>query len=185
MEEGLETHELVKDGVEHHEHAQKHGKKQVVAGAILAAILAVLAAIATLFSGNSANQAVLAEIQASDEWAYYQAESTKGHLFEANLALLSALEGNKKAKLFAEKFQANIKKYNAKKKDIERQARNFEETSKHEFEAHHHYAVGIACFQVGIVLASIFILVEYNWIYFLAILAGISGMVSLFVGLAG
>ena len=52
--------------------------------ALSTAIMAVLAALTTLYMGKFSSRAILAQGQESDQWAYYQAKSIKGHTFEVN-----------------------------------------------------------------------------------------------------
>ena len=53
--------------------------------AVTAAVLAVLAAIGSLLSGHAVNQAILEQTKATDQWAYYQTKSTKGHVYHKSL----------------------------------------------------------------------------------------------------
>src|SRR2546421_12707398 len=56
-----------------HHHAEHGGPPWISWVALSTAILAVLAAIAGLLSGKHANEAMMSQIQASDQWGYYQA----------------------------------------------------------------------------------------------------------------
>jgi hypothetical protein len=51
------------------------------------AILAVLAAITGLLSGMHANEAMMDQIEASDQWNYYQAKSIKASVLDAKMSL--------------------------------------------------------------------------------------------------
>src|SRR4029434_11020459 len=64
-------HEQVKERAEH------GGAPWISWVALSTAILAVLAAIAGLLSGEHANEAMMNQIEASDQWNYYQAKSIK------------------------------------------------------------------------------------------------------------
>src|SRR2546430_16961990 len=52
-------------------------------------LVAVVAAIAAQWSGKFSSQMQMAQSQASDQWALYQAKSIKQHLDEAALAQLT------------------------------------------------------------------------------------------------
>src|SRR5262245_54886740 len=101
MEEGPEPQEWVERAAEehHHDHAAAHPDGHAPEGAtpvprasaVTAAVLAVLAAIGSLLSGHAANQAILAQSKATDQWAYFQAKSTKGHLYEVAGDLIRVL----------------------------------------------------------------------------------------------
>ena len=194
MEEGPEPHEGIERMVEHHHHEQGKPAEGSHAGtmlpAITAAVLAVCAAVGSLLSGHAANEAILGQARASDQWALYQARSTKGHLYEANqdlLATLASLQGAKTDQVQEklDEFRAKVKKYEAEKAETMTEARKEEAESRHEFIKHQHFSLGVAAFQIGIVLASISILVRNRVLYGLGVLAGAVGMLFLLIGLSG
>jgi hypothetical protein len=201
VEEGPEPQEIVERSVEHHHQGHESGgepddrRREIMIAAITSAILAVCAAIGSLFSGHAANQAILKQTEASDRWAYFQAKSTKGHIYESNRMVLSVLaEVIKKIvpgehpaddaiKPALDRMAKEVNKYETEKEEIAEEARELEHESKHEFQKHHLYAMGIASFQVGIVLASISILVRYRAVWIISLVAGGVGIVFLIAGL--
>src|SRR6266566_3862358 len=67
-------------------HSAEHGGETWISWVALStAILAVLAAIAGLLSGKHANEAMMSQIEASDQWGYYQAKSVKASVLDAKL----------------------------------------------------------------------------------------------------
>jgi hypothetical protein len=68
----------------HEEAAEEHTDRWGAKCAILSAILAVCAALSSLYSGHFANEAMLEEIQASDQWNYYQSKGVKAAISEFN-----------------------------------------------------------------------------------------------------
>jgi TolB-like protein len=70
-----------------HESAEHSGEKWISWVALSTAVLAVLAAIAGLLSGKHANEAMMSQIQASDQWSYYQAKSIKAAVLDAKMSL--------------------------------------------------------------------------------------------------
>src|ERR1043165_2062531 len=70
-----------------HHRAEHGGEKWISWVALSTAILAVLAAIAGLLSGSHANEAMMSQIQASDQWGYYQAKSVKAAVLDAKMSL--------------------------------------------------------------------------------------------------
>jgi hypothetical protein len=193
MEEGPEPHAPIERVVEqqHHEHMHaepEHQRRATMISAVTAAVLAVLAAVGSLLSGHAANQAILLQTQASDQWAYFQSKSTKGHIYEADRKVvekLARLNGVAKEKYDAElaEFEKEARRYDSEKADIEKGAKRLEHESAHEFHKHHDYALGIAAFQVGIVLASISILVKMRALQVSSFIAGIVGVVFVLMGL--
>lgn len=194
MEEGPEPQELFEQ-VEHHHHDAEHAehdaskKSFIMRSAITASMLAVLAALGSLLSGHAANEAILKQAEASDRWAYYQAKSTKSHIFEGNKLVVQALaeqEANKAALPLVTKalkgFDEKIEKYNKEKDEIQKEAQSTQNLSAHEFTKHQQYSLAVACFQIGIVLASVAILVTSTPLYCGSIVAGVIGVGFLFYG---
>jgi TolB-like protein len=73
-----------------HRSAEHSGEKWISWVALSTAVLAVLAAISSLLSGKHANEAMMSQIQASDQWNYYQAKSIKAAVLDAKMTLLGA-----------------------------------------------------------------------------------------------
>ncbi len=157
--------------------------------AITAAVLAVMASIGSLLSGHAANLAILAQTKATDQWAYFQAKSTKGHVDQVAAEIVLALSGAPEARqaepsrAALDHFRGESAKYDREKDEIKKEAEHLEGESRHEFHKHHSFAIGIALFQVGIVLASVSILVRSRLLYGLSLLAGLGGLVWLVLGL--
>ena len=74
-------HEHVKETAEH------SGAAWISWVALSTALLAVLAAIAGLLSGKHVNEAMMNQIEASDQWNYYQAKSIKASVLDAKMSL--------------------------------------------------------------------------------------------------
>lgn len=169
-----------------HEHAVEHeaqagpGLAQYVA--IFTAILSTIGAIVSYQGGatqNEAmlykNEAVLKKTQASDQWNFYQAKSSKGHLME--LALELAPEGKK------DYYRQQIEKYNLEKKAIREKAEALEkesekanELSERTMHPHHKQAQAMTLIQIAISLASITALTRKRWLFSLALIAASGGM---------
>src|SRR5436309_15870670 len=72
-------------------HSAEHSRERWISWVALStAILAVLAAIAGLLSGRYVNEAMMNQIEASDQWSYYQAKSIKAAVLDAKMSLSSA-----------------------------------------------------------------------------------------------
>jgi hypothetical protein len=198
MEEGPEPQEWVERAVEEHHHAHDHGHSEAAAPhpphtipAITAAVLAVLAALGSLLSGHAANQAILAMSRASDQWSYYQSKSTKGHLYEVGADIVAALGPHRQEKAGAspsdskalERFRTEARRYEREKAEIEHEAQAIQKESGQELHKHHRFALAVAAFQVGIVLASVSLLVRLKGLYALSLVAGAAGIVALVLGL--
>jgi hypothetical protein len=196
MEEGPEPHEWIEKSVEHEHHEHEHGhddvaaKRAVTISAITAAVLAVCAALASLLSGHAANEAILEKTNAADHWSEFQANSTKGHMWDVGAAVAKAVTdtngasisgGSLKSKL--EKFEEESKKYSDKKEKVKIKAEEADHKSKHELEKHFRFSFGVAGFQVGIVLASISIMIRYRALWVCSLVCGGIGAVLVLLGL--
>src|SRR5207248_1176496 len=68
-------------------HSAEHSRERWISWVALStAVLAVLAAIAGLLSGHHVNEAMMNQIEASDQWSYYQAKSIKAAVLDLELA---------------------------------------------------------------------------------------------------
>ncbi|HEY9774469.1 MAG TPA: DUF4337 domain-containing protein [Planktothrix sp.] len=187
MEEGPEPQELM-ENVEHRkeeveERGHGEGSPRVVAHrtrcAITASVLAVAAAIGSLLSGHAANEAILKQSSATDQWSYYQAVSTKSHMFEASKSIVDALapkEGGEKIAAALATMQKSADKYEKQKDDIKAEATKLGDESNKSFEEHQRISYGVACFQIGIVLASVSILLTGEWLFFGSVGMGLIGL---------
>ena len=195
MEEDPEPHEWVEKAAEEHHHGHAHVSDarghEMTVSAVTAAVLAVLAAIGSLLSGHAVNQAILEQSKATDQWAFYQAKSTKGHVYQVGGELIKALSLTQSTNTSdshgasLRHFQEQSERYDREKEEVKKEAEHLEAESQHEYHKHHQFALGIACFQVGIVLASVSILVRIRAIYYLSVVAGAAGMIWTVLGLLG
>jgi hypothetical protein len=103
--------------------------------ALTTAVYAVLLAIASLGGNNAMEDILLAQQEATNQWAYYQAKVIREHLNRGNKLLVetqiaepSPLKGAERDKYeaLARKYADEEKRMNADKKDIEKDARKFE-----------------------------------------------------------
>src|SRR5581483_1887174 len=127
----------------------------VMGVALTSAILAALAAVASLMAGHHANEAMIAQLQASDQWNYYQAKGIKKALMETRLETIRAL-GKKPKADDAEKF----KQYDEDQKDIKEKAEDREKESREHLGHHVVLARGVTLFQVAIAISAISVLTK-------------------------
>jgi hypothetical protein len=194
MEEGPEPQELLEQ-VETTEHAVGHHQEPKeksgfnAQAALLASVLAVLAAIGSLLSGHSANEAILKQAESSNQWAFYQAKSTKAHIFEGNETVLAGLaltaNGSDKDKLLAasREAKAQVGKYITEKGDIQKEAQKLADLSAKAFAEHEKFSLAVACFQIGIVLSSMSILTRMRLLQVGSAAVGAVGLVFTAMGL--
>ncbi|WP_157264779.1 DUF4337 domain-containing protein [Azohydromonas aeria] len=154
------------------EHAAHHGGKDPFQGriAVTTAILATVGALfgymggatqanATLYKNNAA----IKKTEASNQWNYYQAKSSKQNLAELSLQLVSE---EKKPDVRKE-----IDRYKSEKAEIkegadklEAEARDWDRQSDDQIHLHHRWAQATTALQVSIALAAIALLTRRKWL---------------------
>jgi len=144
------------------------GKKFTKRVALATAIFAVILAITSLGGKKAMKEMLLAQQQASDQWAFYQAKVIREHLYRSQklgleIDLIERGRGMKQE--VKERIEAMLKKmtdeetrYNAEKKEIEKEAKKLE----HERDVYRakdpYFEYGEVLLQIAIVMASVSIL---------------------------
>src|SRR6266403_3645402 len=156
-----------------HHHAEHGGPPWISWVALSTAILAVLAAITGLLSGKHANEAMMAQIQASDQWAYYQAKSIKASVLDAKMTLTATA---------TEKDKEKAAQYLEEQAEIKREAEEKEADAKANFNKHEIFARGVTMFQIAIAIAAISALTRRRTFWFVSLVFGLVGIVFLCLG---
>jgi hypothetical protein len=161
------------------EHAAHHsGETWIVFVALSSALLAVLAAACSLLAGHRANEAMIEQIQASDQWAYYQAKGVKSAVLESKMELLHALGKEPDAK-----DEEKVTEYKNQQKEIEEKAREKEHSSEENLASHQILAKGVTVFQIAIALGAISALTRKKWLWFVSLTLGVLGAVFFLQGI--
>lgn len=159
---------------EHIEHAAEHGGEKWISGVALStAILAVLAALAGLLSGEHANEAMMSQIESSDQWAYYQAKGIKAAVLDAKMSLSGSANDADKAK---------AAKYQEEQPEIQKEANAKQADAKTNFHQHETFAKAVTFFQIAIAVAAISALTRKRAYWMVSLLLGAGGLVFLALG---
>ncbi len=67
-------------------------------------------------------------------------------------------------------------KYDKQKEKVKVEAQKLSDESNAKFAEHQQFSYGVACFQIGIVLASVSILVAGSWLFFGSVGMGAVGL---------
>ena len=156
-----------------HHSAEESGEKWISWVALSTAILAVLAAIAGLLSGKHANEAMMSQIEASDQWNYYQAKSIKASVLDAKMALATAANESDRAK---------AERYEKEQEQVKSAAEGKEVEAKSNFHQHEVFARGVTMFQIAIAIAAISALTKKRRFWLVSLLFGVAGCVFLALG---
>jgi hypothetical protein len=157
-------HEHVKETAEH------SGAAWISWVALSTALLAVLAAIAGLLSGRHVNEAMMNQIEASDQWSFYQAKSIKASVLDAKMSLAGA--PNKSD-------QSTRDRYEKEQEEIKTEAEHKEAAAKKNFHKHEVFAGGVTMFQIAIATAAISALTKRRRFWIVSLLFGAAGCVFL------
>jgi hypothetical protein len=161
--------------IEHHAH--EASEPWIMGVALSAAILAALAAVTALYAEHFATEATLEQIQASDKWAEFQANSIKEKVIRGQnkisekLGITVDLEDEQK-----------LKEYQDKKADIQKEAKHLEEESRTHLREHVPLSRGLTMFQVAIAIGAISVLTKRRAYWFVALAFGLAGIAFLATG---
>ena len=174
----LEAHEHA----EHAEHAAHENNPFISQVSITIAILAVVAAITgsleAVEAGSAiieANNAVLKQDQATDEWDLYQARSLKKHMYGIAAESVPAK---------AEEYKKTSKHEGDGSTEAQNEARKLEserdvllgESRIHEAR-HHHLSIGATLLEIGIAISTIAIITRQRWTWIASAVLGIAGAI--------
>jgi Na+/glutamate symporter len=157
-----------------HDHELEHAAQHDPDGHAgqLAVITAILATVGAIFSymggatqanaGLYKNDAAIRKTEASNQWNYYQAKSSKQNL--AELAVELAPEGRRA--FYAEE----IKRYKTEKaeimtaaKKLEDESTAFDKQSEQQMHQHHRWAQATTALSISIAMAAIALLTKRRW----------------------
>jgi Domain of unknown function (DUF4337) len=154
--------------------------------ALTTAIYAIVLSIAAMGANNAVKEMLLKQQQSSDQWAFYQAKVIREHQYrgqkmvvETQLAEPSTVKGAEREKLaaLAGKFAEEEKRYNAEKKDIEKDAKKLEHERDLFRERHPYFEFGEVLLQIAIVSASVSILSTSRQMFWFSLVLAVLGVV--------
>ncbi|HEX3176832.1 MAG TPA: DUF4337 domain-containing protein [Methylomirabilota bacterium] len=154
--------------------------------ALTTAVYAVMLAIASLGGNNAMKDMLLAQQQSSDQWAFYQAKVIREHVYraqrlvlEAELADAAAVRGPRQERLqeLTTRFGEEERRYNAEKKDIERDAKKLEHERDVNRDRDPYFDYAEVLLQIAIVCSSVAILSSSRPMFWFSLALAISGAV--------
>jgi hypothetical protein len=155
------------------QHAAEHGHEGGGMINQIAMFTAVIATIGAIFSymggatqanaGLYKNDAAIKKTEASNQWNYYQAKSSKQNLYEVTMALLPEDK--------RDFYKKEIERYKLEKAEIklaadklEAEATEWNRKSDDQMHLHHRWAQATTALQVSIALAAIALLTKKKWL---------------------
>lgn len=155
--------------------------------ALTTVVFAVCATLATFKGGGYSTRSVISQTQASDQWAFFQAKSMKGNLYEiqkekleleiATLPTNTAAEIRERYTKTLAEYTERMARYDKEKAEIQAVAKSFE--AKRDDAQRHSQPFGIAVIflQVAILISSIAGLFKRKILWQLALPVGAIGAV--------
>ena len=148
--------------------------------ALTALILAICATFASLYAGANASKGILAQNQASDGWAYYQAKSIKQSIYESELAMLDIdpPTNSDPAKLDALKknYADTIARYDKEQEEIKANTHAKESERDHFLALNKGFAGSLTYLQIAILLVSLAGLMKQIYFWYAGIAIGAFGI---------
>lgn len=164
------------------EHEAQHGPGLAQYIAIFTALLATVGAVvgyhvATTLNESMMykNEAVLKKAEASNQWNYYQAKSTKGALVQ--------IAADQARGPQADRYRSEVARYDREKAEIKQAAEQLEAKSaqantesEHLLHPLHRAEQAMTLIQIAISLASITVLTRKKWLFGVAGVAAAGGV---------
>jgi hypothetical protein len=161
-------------------HVQKEDHKRV---GVFIAVLAVIMALISSMGKNQANQMIVKEVEASNEFAWYQAKRQRSYLNEIELQRIDfELAGNPGEgqqsilKQTRNRLKAQTAKYEAEGEEIQAKAKANNEAAELAKHRHHWIELGEICVHIAVVLCSLTLLTDSKLFFRLGIVATLAGM---------
>jgi hypothetical protein len=161
------------------------GKKFTKRVALVTAIFAVILAITSLGGNKAMKEMLLAQQQASDQWAFYQAKVVREHLYRSQKLRLEIdliERGSVMKPEVKERVEGMLKKltdeearYNVEKKEIEKEAKKLEHERDVNRGKDPYFEYGEVLLQIAIVMASISILSGSRPVLYFALVGAVLG----------
>ena len=160
--------------------------------ALTTAVYAVMLSIAALGGSNAMKEMLLAQQQASDQWAFYQAKVIREHGYRIQQKLLEVHLADRGASLTPEvrqqyaallsEFTTEAKRYNTEKKDIFKEAKQLEHERDVNRSKDPYFDFAEVLLQVAIVLSSVSILASSRLMFGASSILAVAGTLLMLNG---
>ncbi|WP_460452338.1 DUF4337 domain-containing protein [Alsobacter sp. SYSU BS001988] len=169
-----------------------HGNKRV---ALLIAVLALFLALAETAAKSAQTEALAANVEASNLWAFFQAKTIRqtGVRLASELVALQKTapesEEAAKAKAQLESWKATIDRWETEpstqegRRELSTRAKAAEHKRDTSQARYHHYEVASAAFQIAIVIASAMVITGIGALLWLSGALGVAGLAFAAIGL--
>lgn len=152
----------------------------------IAMFTAIIATIGALFAymggatqanaGLYKNDAAIKKTEASNQWNFYQAKSTKQSLAEMATVLAAREDERNKFAAKVERYEKEKAEIKAAAEKLEAEASEWDHKSEQQMHQHHRWAQATTVLQIAIALAAIALLTKKKWVEYAMFGAGALGL---------
>jgi hypothetical protein len=175
-----ELADTIQEAAEHaHEHPHSLNSRVGVAVALSATIMA----LTNIVGGDVAQEMNLTASEVNNAWAYFQAKSTKEHLAQNSLELLSA-QGDLTPsaapvlKPRLDRYRADVTRYEAEKTAIQKQAEALESRRALLQARGDRFGIAEAALSLSLALFGLTALTQRKWLLGLGIVFATAGLLA-------
>ena len=161
-----------------HHHAVHSGEAWTLGVALSTALIAALAAVSSLLAGHHSDEALIEQMKATDQWAYYQAKGIKANILSSKMDLQRVL--GKESDPGDEK---KVQQYSAEQEAIRKEAERAQQRSEAHVRSHNILSRGVTLFQIAIAVAAIAVLTKRKWFWFVGLVGAVIGTWFLIEGI--
>jgi Na+/glutamate symporter len=176
------------------EHATHHAAGDGSMTNQIALFTAVIATVGAIFSymggatqanaGLYKNNAAIKKTEASNQWNYYQAKSSKQNLSELALALVTTDDKRDFYKKEIDRYKGEKAEIKLAADKLEAEATEWDKKSDEQMHQHHRWAQSTTALQVSIALAAIALLTKKKWLEWgMFAMGGIGVAIGILAGL--
>ncbi|MDB5024033.1 MAG: hypothetical protein JWP78_1788 [Mucilaginibacter sp.] len=161
-----------------HEAAHESHDKWSMLVAISTAFMAAFAALSSLMAGHQSNEALITQMKASDQWAYYNAKGIKAEVNDAvtKINFSKAADSSKSVSARKAKLKEDQKKIQEKADELEK------ESAAH-LGKDMILARAVTFFQIAISISAISILSKKKALWYISLILFAAGIFQFIVGL--
>jgi hypothetical protein len=154
-----------------HDRVSHHGERWTLGVALTSALLASLAAVGSMSGGHYATESMTCQIEAANQWTYFQSKSIKESQLKSKMELLEAL-----GRPHAQADENKAAEYAHDKEQIQKKAEDLAKESKHFLHTHHILSRSVTMFQIAIAVGAISVLTRRRPFWFVSLTFGAIGL---------
>jgi hypothetical protein len=147
-------------------------------------LIALCATLSTYYGSNHSSQSMLSQMQASDQWAFFQSKSIKEYLYEVQLNSMQTALLNPQTPAASENTRKNmedytktIAKYKTEKAKISTDAKHLEAQRDDSQKHGNAFGLAVVFLEVSILLSSIAALLKKKPLWYISMIPGLVGLV--------